>query len=319
MADQTQDQTAEDQIEGDDTTLDEEDGAAELPEAELEAAQEHDDDDLRNLSDEERAAYLGEEDDEDAGADEDAAAEGEEPPAAEAPAEAGTEPEAAPEPIQQDQAAIDAKALQDAIEATKQAKADAFQKYEDGELTRDEYLATLGEIDGRAAQVAMEQAQQAREQAQLGQRRDALLTEARAYFSAVPDLASEAHIEAFDAHVRDITGDPRFDRLAPRKVLELAHTRYLAEAQVLGITAPAMPGGAPKAPEAPAKPETPAKKRPDPVPTLAKMPAATITSAADGKYSQLQAAIDAADAETLERILGSMSEAEREAFASMDV
>lgn len=255
--------------------------------------------DLRLLSDEERAAL----DDADT-YDDTETGEGEA-----APDEAAEAPQAA-DPVQQDTAPpIDPAAVQAALAEAEAAKEAAFERYEDGELTRAEYLAEVKKIDGQYADQAASAAMQARA---MQERVANFRTEAVAYLQAVPALKDPAHLEAYDAHVRAVTGDPRSEKLSFRQMLELAHARYLAEAPFLGVTVPPLPGKATVAPK-------PGAKKAEPPVTLARVPAAAISAASDGKYGQLQKAVDEGDAETVERIMGSLSESEREAFASMDV
>lgn len=274
----------------------------------------YDEDDLRNLSDEERAAFLGEDGD-DEGDEGEQGEEGDDG----TPPQAAAEPEA---PAKQAEPGVTEDDLKQAMAATQADKDAAFDKYNDGEMTEAEYKAEIARIDTESATKVFENARQIAAEREITERRMAFRDEAVSYLKEIPELASDAHLQAFDAKVRAITADPRFDKLSYRQILERAHKAYLDEQDVTIAVIPPLPGKKAPAPakEKAAEPaqEPPKKKRPDPVPTLANIPAAAITEAADGKYAQLQKAIDNAGPEELERILGSMSEAEREAFASMD-
>jgi hypothetical protein len=155
---------------------------------------------------------------------------------------------------------------------------------------------------------------------------DAFISAAKGYFSEHPDLATQAHAQAYDRHVRAITGDPRYQNLTHRQMLEAAHRLYAAEAEVLGVDVPAPKGKAkPAAEQAQAQPKqepapAPRKRPGDKAPvTLANVPNAAPVSVSDGKYSALAQRLESAGPEEYERILGSMSPEEAEAFASMDV
>lgn len=277
--------------------------------------------DMRLLSDEERAALFG--DDEDKG-EADAADEGDEQ----------SEPavEAASDDTAQDDAdsivgtqAPDLAALDAEIEALDAAKVAAFDDWEDGNISRDEYLAKLAEIDAVSKEtIAQRAVAEAQEQAVY----KSFISTAKSYFGEYPDLATKDHAEAYDRHVRSVTGNPAYQHMTHRQMLEAAHTLYAAEASVLGVDVPAPKGKAKAAPapapEAKAADPAPAparKPRPgDKAPvTLRNVPNAAPVSASDGKYSSLAQRLENASPEEYERILGSMSVEEAEAFASMDV
>ena len=281
-------------------TEDQTDDLPEDPQVDTPADETTPEEDLRLLSDEERAAL------EDADTlDEEDTGEGEAPDAGEEPAPVA---DPAPQAPAEAAPAVDPEAVQAALAEAEQAKEAAFDKYEDGELTRAEYLAELKRIDTEYAGAAAAAALEAR---QMQERVAGFKQEAIAYLTAVPALKDPAHLEAFDAHVRAVTGDPRSANLTFRQMLEMAHARYAAEAAYLGVTVPPVPSGKPAAQKTAQKAEPPV--------TLARVPAAAVTSASDGKWGQLQKAVDEGDAATVERIMAGLTEAEREAFASMDV
>lgn len=326
---------------------------------EPEEAKDYDDDDLRNLSEEERAAFLAEDeesadaiDDETAALEEDAATAAEaekaqqpaDDDAAQQAADAAQHAEASAvevetaqkveephAPAEQPKAPqVTSEDFNAAMQQSSTLKAEAWEKFSDGEMSDEEYLAKLKEIDDSVMQRANEAAAERFYEA----RRTSFSEEARKYLSEIPELATPDHLDNFDAWVREVTANPINDGLTHRQLLEKAHRAYLLDQDVVKTVIPALPGKAPKADPAPTpaaqqtpQPKTtndpppvrPASERPDPVTTLKQMPAAATTSAADGKYSQLEAMIDnAPDAESVERIMASMSEDEREYFASYD-
>jgi hypothetical protein len=295
--------------------------------------------DMRLLSDEERAALFDDEENEGAtdndDADEgvsDAADEGSDQgePAAQAASDDTAEDNADEDSDKGEQAtgtqAPDMSAIDAEIEALKSAKVDVFDRYENGEISRDEYLAKLDEIAGVEKEAISQRAvAESQEKAVY----EAFISAAKGYFGEYPDLATQSHAEAYDRHVRSITASPQYQHLTHRQMLEAAHRLYAAEAEVLGLEVPAPKGKEKPAPQADAQPhaqdnatQPPAqKKRPgDKAPvTLANVPNAAPVSVSDGKYSALAQRLESAGPEEYERIIASLSPDEAEAFASMDV
>ncbi|HEV8035784.1 hypothetical protein [Yoonia sp.] len=317
MADDIKDDVTEDQVQADQAQAEDD-----LPEIEDAPGDDEEwtEEDMRLLSDEERAALFG--DDEGEGdADEADEGDAEDEPAAQAASDDAAQDDTdsmvgtqAP-----DLAALDAE-----IEALDAAKVAAFDDWEEGNLSRDEYLAKLAEIDGVSKQtIAQRAVAESQEQAVY----NAFIGTAKGYFGEFPDLATQSHAEAYDRHVRSVTGNPAYQHMTHRQMLEAAHTLYAAEAEVLGVDVPAPKGKAKPSPtpalEAKADPApAPARKpRPgDKAPvTLRNVPNAAPVSASDGKYSSLAQRLENAGPEEYERIMGSMSPDEAEAFASMDV
>ncbi|HEV8034381.1 hypothetical protein [Yoonia sp.] len=277
--------------------------------------------DLRLLSDEERAALFDDEDGDDTAQEDDADAADKGDDQGEPAAQEASDDDAADDAAEitgtqgTDIASIDAE-----IEALEAAKVAAFDAWEDGDLTREEYLSKLKETDDATKQAVSRRAvAESQEQAVY----TSFINTAKGYFGENPDLATPEHAEAYDRHVRAVTGSPQYQHMTHRQMLEAAHKLYAAEADVLGVTVPA-PKSARKTEEAPTdtQQETPKKRaRPgDKAPrTLANVPNAAAVSVSDGKYSSIAQRLENADAAEYERILGSMSPEEAEAFASMDV
>jgi hypothetical protein len=287
-----------------------------------EEASEYDEHDLSTLTEEERAALTGSDDgDDEPEVEEEAGAVQEE-------AEAGDKanPEAATPAAEAPAGAFpDTEGLTAARTAAEKALDAAFEKYEDGEMTREEYLAEQRRLSGEIgkADTALENAKTAETEFRKG-----WVQSVQTFATSHPEIMDEAHLTGFDAEVRAINANPAFDKLSHARKLDIALDRYRITAESLGnpLPAPAKkadPTPAPKkdpAAEAGLKDPRSAKPaKPDPVPTLARMPAAATTRAADGKWGSLQAAIDAeTDPVKVEKLMAALSEDEREAFASAD-
>ena len=270
------------------------------------------------LTDDELAALNGEDEDEEDDPDpEPAAVQDDDPAPAGDPAE-DQAPQAQPQAFELTQEQIE----QINAEA-KAARQEALDKWRDGDLTDDELQTAIDEAEQlkeNARQAALEQAEQAEAEAAFEDRKASFMQEARKYLTSdYPDLAKPEHLAEFDRHVRSVTASPRFEGKSNREMLEAAHRLYAAEAEVLGITVPALK----RAAKSDAKPAPkPAKRtKPEVVPTLARVPAAATNSAADGKWGTLHARYTQAerdgDVDTMEKIMRSLPAEEAEAFASM--
>lgn len=293
------------------------------PQAEEPAGEEEwSEEDLRLLSDEERAALFDDEDGDDTAQEDDANAADEGDDQGEPAAQEASDDDAADDAAQitgtqgTDLASLDAE-----LEALEAAKVAAFDAWEDGDMTREEYLEKVKEIDATTKDTVSKRAvAESQEQAVY----TSFINTAKGYFGENPDLATPEHAEAYDRHVRAVTGSAQYQHMTHRQMLEAAHKLYAAEADVLGIDVPAFKAAKAKADPVPDDPkvETPKKRtRPgDKAPrTLANVPNAAAVSVSDGKYSSIAQRLENADAAEYERILGSMSPEEAEAFASMDV
>ena len=274
--------------------------------------------------DDEPEAPDGEEDAEETSADDEP--KGDEPPAdddATAPAD-----DAAPEDAPAIAVELTDEDRQRIRDAAKAARAEAKQKWLDGDLTDEELEAAFDVADDTAEQereVILSEKRQQQQEAAFEQIQAAFHQEARKYLTIdYPELGNaQSHLPEFDRHVRAVTASPKYAGLTHRQMLEAAHRLYLAEGEVLGLDVPPIKGAAKSdAQNGQAEPKAKTKaKKPDVVPTLAKVPAAATNSAADGKWGSLQARFDAAKtADEMEAVMDSLkTEEEREAFASMMV
>jgi hypothetical protein len=306
-----------------------------LPKDDVFEGDEYDESDLSRLTDEERAALEEsddeEQDDEDEEADEQAPASATEVAAAAdaAPADDGEGADALPP-----QPEVDVDAAKAIIENAEAERKKLFEKYEDGELTGEEYLNAQAEIAAREAdaradiklfnawEASVEQISTARFEAY----RDSFNAAATEYLTAHPGLVDEAHVNAYDQHVKDIlTNDALRSKLDHVGILTLAHKRYLMEAEALGIKAPPLEAAAKAETPEPAATEKkpvappPPTKKPELPRTIQNMPASDVGRVRDDRWGQLQDRLERANAAEAEAIMASLSPEEREAFASMDV
>lgn len=314
----------------------EEDLSSLLPKDDIPEGDEFDESDLARLTDEERAAL---EDDQDEGEDgEEGQTETDEktPPAVTEADESEPPITSAPPdaPVLPPRPEVDVEAAQTIIDEAKAAREKAFERYEDGEVTREEYLKEQQDIADREAAAkadlklveVYEKAVEDAATAQFDAYRDSFNRAATTYLTEHPGLIDEAHVNAYDQHVKDILGNEALRaKLDQRQILELAHKRYLVEAEALGIKAPPLekvtPAPDPQADPKAAKPKAPpppSEKPPLPV-TIQTMPSAGLSNTRDTRFGQLQDLLEKADAVEAERIMASLTPEERDHFASLDI
>jgi hypothetical protein len=243
--------------------------------------------------------------------------------AAETPAPAPAQP-AAPQPEQAPAAQPVATDLTDeaidaaeaGLQAAKDGRKAILDQYDDGELTAAERDAKMGELDDQIAQHAatLRVAEDA-----FNATKASFAQTAKGYLEANSILLDDAHLQNFDKMVREVSVSPLAIGKTHEQILAAAHRRYKADAAAFGIDIPEpVLGAAASKPQA--KPQTTLAPKAAPPRTLMAIPPAAVTGTSDGRYSSIQQEIDATDDPyVIEKLMSRMTEAEREAFASMDV
>lgn len=183
----------------------------------------------------------------------------------------------------------------------------AFTRYEDGEITADEYKAETRQINASAAAARSEAEADHRHQAY----RTVFAQAANAYQAQNPALWTPEHVTGFDRHVRAVTGNPAYDKMSPQQKLEAAHRLYASEADILGRTAPPVPGKT--AAPAPKATVPPRPKGEAPV-TLANIPAASANNASEGRFAALDRMVERGDSAGAEAMMAKLSDSERDAY-----
>lgn len=275
------------------------------------------------LSEEELAALEGDNGDEDGDdgvqpAPADALA-AETPAPAPAPAQpAAPQPEQAPaaQPVATDLTDEAIDAAEAGLQAAKDGRKAILDQYDDGELTAAERDAKMGELDDQIAQHAatLRVAEDA-----FNATKASFAQTAKGYLEANSILLDDAHLLNFDKMVREVSVSPLAIGKTHEQILAAAHRRYKADAAAFGIDIPdPVLGSAASKPQA--KPQATLAPKAEPPRTLMAIPPAAVTGTSDGRYSSIQQEIDATDDPyVIEKLMSRMTEAEREAFASMDV
>jgi hypothetical protein len=144
-------------------------------------------------------------------------------------------------------------------------------RYDDGELTRAEFAEQNKALiaEQAKAQMLIERATAA-----IGQQKQTVeqrwFATQEAYYAAnnAADLLSDAHVQHWDRHLREVTANPALSKLTFDQMIRLAHTRYAAEYEA--INGKPLPIAVPKAGSGGAKLAVkPEAERPEAIQTLA--------------------------------------------------
>jgi hypothetical protein len=274
---------------------------------------------LNDLTEEERAAILEEDDaldeqeldDEDMDTDaedEDAGEEGEEadePDAdtgelGEAEAEEGEdEPEPAIPTLLTGDLPDD---IQEKLDTLNQQKSDLATKFEDGDLSAAEYQTELDKLMKQERQIEQQQfkAQIAQEMKENAQREQWAAT-IQEFLTENPRYnTSKLLYQALDTAVREVAGEEESAGMTGKQILRVAHERVMAE---IGITEEAKP----------VKQEKGKKYKPNIPPTLGSLPAAEQTETGNSKFKRLDEMMER-NPEAFEEAFARLPEAEQEAY-----
>lgn len=188
--------------------------------------------------------------------------------------------------------------------ATQKDELDA--KLDDGEITTKEYRVELEKLTGEQNKLSSDLARQEDADQAIINR---WYADVNKFMDKNPELkANETRLASFDAVVRRVTGDPENASLSNLKQLQKARDIWREE---MGFNDKAKTDPAPDP-----KPKPKPKTKPDLPPTLHNLPAADINDADDGKYSHLDALLNAGRTIEYEDALARMSEAEQQDYLS---
>lgn len=216
-------------------------------------------------------------------------------------------------------------------QAVQQQLKDLQKQYDDGDLTEDEFDAQKGTLTDQLVDLRADQRVAANTpQPEFETFRDGWFKLVDAHLEANPNLRADAEVlEGFDAILKQVSGDPRLNRLPAIEQVEIAHRR-LGEAYLVARgerlpdmvslrTAKAAPAPAPKAQEKPAEAAKQDGPRTDPRPdapvTLAGISGAQNASlTGDPVVAQVKALINSGDAMAAEQAMSRLSAAQLDAL-----
>jgi hypothetical protein len=200
---------------------------------------------------------------------------------------------------------LDADAPEDAaeqLEAIARQKEELVQKFDDGELTAKEYQLELDKLAKREREIEQAQfkARLAQEMAEQ-QQRNAWLATVNQFLSEHAEYRQyPLRYKALDLAVRELAAQEENQGLSGREILEKAHEQIVEQ---FGLARA----------EDDLKPEGKKRRKIEAPPTLANVPAASATETEDGRWAKLDRLMET-DPERYERELAKLSDADREAY-----
>lgn len=289
-----------------DTTVDDElDAIDRAAQPEPDDTFDYDEDALASLTDEERAAFLEDAEDE-ADEAEDEADEADEAGEQPDPEEEARRAEA--DRLRGEQAATE-QSLRAKIDALTQERASLIDLYDDGELTRDELNAKYAELDKQIGEVERGvYAIEAERTAEQSAEDRAWSASCRSFLEANPDFAKPEHLEAFDREVYAATS--QYPDLTHQQQLEIAAKRLQATPDGASLQLGAGQGAekaAAPAPKPKAQERKPDRLATEPPRTLGDVPSETIDPN-ESNVATIAARLDRAGPEEAERIMRSLPE-----------
>lgn len=218
--------------------------------------------------------------------------------------------------------AIDTNDQQAVIDGAKQERRELLDKYNDGELSDDEYQAQLEALDDKVvdAKTALKDATAQRAQQEEAYRnawfdRAGDVMEANPVFKdtqPVAELGGYSVAQVFDEACRYVTGQPQFAGLSLAQKADAATKvarEYYKQRTGQELAAPKPKGGKAKADTG--LPDRPTGPRPKAIQTLGNVTAATDTEINDGRFASIDRNGNGLMAE---KDYGRMSDAEKEAY-----
>lgn len=209
----------------------------------------------------------------------------------------------APRPAGDRVNADEVKTKLDDIATQKSALAEQL---DEGEITTKEYTAAVDRLNDEKNDLSNKLTRQteADDAIQQGWYKDV-----EKFLGKHKDISlNTTRLKSFDIVVRDVTADPENASLSNRKQLEKAHAIWKEE---MGFTEQAKSKDEPKPAAKPAS-----KPKPELPPTLHNVPAADINVGDDGKYSYLDALLNAGKTIEYEDALAKLPEAEQQDYLS---
>lgn len=203
------------------------------------------------------------------------------------------------------------------LAALAQREADLATKFEDGQISDSAYSVDLKAIAKEQGRYEDQTATNAAQIAEARAKGDAAWTAAaQVVKAATPELFTPDHIAGFNRHVEAVSGDPRNAKLTFAQQITKAQALYaldadrpdLAPVQVQPRRQATTPGNAPK----------PQPIRAQPVPTLARVPAAATNDTDGDRFAALNVLLDQGKIEAHERALARMTPDQRESYGNFE-
>lgn len=224
------------------------------------------------------------------------------------------EPEAKAEPPKQEPMPDVEKARKD-IADIKAERKDLRAKYDDGDLTDEEYDAQIEALDDKYAEAAADIKTAER---LVAKQRDDWKQAGAAYLERYPELKADGVIQALDQVVQDLAKYPSVASLPHDQFLERVHRKLLADAEITGLNIPAIKKSTPGKAEPPKKTAPEGDKALGKTPqTLANVPSSDVSALDDSPYASLERLAQKGDPIAFENAMAKLPADKRDEFASL--
>lgn len=224
---------------------------------------------------------------------------------------AKTEQKAAPKQEAQPEPVPDVSKAKQALDAIKAERKALREKYDDGDLTDDEYDAQNDALDDRMANAAADIKTAERS---IAKQQDAWKQAGAAYLERYPGLKTNGVIQALDKAVQELAAYPSVANLPHEQFLERVHRKLIAEAEFTGLDIPAI--GKSKQPPKKAAPDGDDSLGKTPK-TLASVPSSDVSNLDDSPYASLERMAERGDPIAFEEAMMKLPADKRDQFASM--
>lgn len=218
---------------------------------------------------------------------------------------------AAPTPEPQAEPVPDAAKAKQALNDIKAQRKELREKYDDGDLTDEEYDAKIEALDDQMAEAAADVKYAERH---IAKQQDAWKAAGKAYLDRYPGLKAQGVIQALDKAVQELAAYPSVANLPHEQFLERVHRKLIAEAEYTGLEIPVIgKSTSQKAKQTPDGDES-LGKAPK---TLASVPSSDVSSLDDSPYASLERMAERGDPIAFEEAMAKLPADQRDRFASM--
>jgi hypothetical protein len=224
---------------------------------------------------------------------------------------AKTEQKAAPKQEAQSDPVPDVSKAKQALDAIKAERKALREKYDDGDLTDDEYDAQNDALDDRMADAAADIKTAERS---IAKQQDAWKQAGAAYLERYPGLKTNGVIQALDKAVQELAAYPSVANLPHEQFLERVHRKLIAEAEFTGLDIPAIGKSKQTAKKAAPDGDDSLGKTPK---TLASVPSSDVSNLDDSPYASLERMAERGDPIAFEEAMMKLPADKRDQFASM--
>lgn len=207
----------------------------------------------------------------------------------------------------------DVAKAQKAMEDIKAQRKDLRAKYDDGDLTDEEFDTQIEALDDQYAEAAADIKTAERH---VAKQQVAWKQAGAAYLDRYPDLKADGVIQALDKAVQELAQYPSVANLPHDQFLERVHRKLIAESEFTGLEIPAIEKSTKKAQKAAPEGDESLGKAPR---TLASVPSSDVSNLDDSPYASLERMAERGDPIAFEEAMAKLPADKRDQFASMAI